>query len=295
VGKSRLVSDLRPWPARATWLLLPFTAGPALADGLAGRSHDVRWTVALLLWVGWTLTLVALLVPRTISLTVLRVLAPTALVATGWAALTGGRLGFGDVLAVGSAALAVAAAFSPLTGDVFVDGSSYGPERRMALRAPTALLLGPLPLTWLAAVAGASAGPLLLGAHRWAAGAAVIVVGAVIARFAVRSLHQLSRRWIVFVPAGMVLHDPLDQPEPTLFLRRSVRRLGPAHADTTALDLTRGAFGLALQLDLIEPIDMLVRRGRSGAEKVTVNALLFTPTRPGALLDEARSRRIPVS
>jgi len=291
---SAFMLDLRPWPARVTWLFLPFALSPAMTDAFAGRSSDVRWTVAVLLWASWTLTLGALLVPRTASLTALRVSAPVALVAAAWAAWAGRPVDGGNVVALASAALAVAAAFSPLTGDVFVDGSSYGPERRMALRAPTALLFGPLPLAWVAAVAGAICGPLLLAAHQWVGGAVGVAVGAPLVWFALRSLHQLSRRWIVFVPSGMVLHDPIGQPEPTLFLRRSVRRLGPAPAGTQALDLTQGAFGLALQLDLAEPTDMLVPRGRSTTETVAVDALLFTPTRPAALLDEARARRIPV-
>jgi hypothetical protein len=266
-----------------------------VTDALAGRSDDVRWTVAVLLWAGWTITLVALLVPRTVSLTVLRIMAPVALAVAAWAAWAGRTLGIADVVALASAALTVGAAFWPLTGDVFIDGSSYGTERRMALRVPTTLLLGPLPLAWIATVAGAVAGPLLLAAHQWIAGAVCLVVGEPLVFLASRALHQLSRRWIVFVPNGMVLHDPIGQPEPTLFLRKSVRRLGPAPADSHALDLTQGSFGLALQLDLAEPTDILVPRGRSTTETVTVDALLFTPIRPAALLDEARSRRIPVS
>ncbi len=294
MGKSRPVPDLRPWPARVTWLVLPFTLSPALTHAFADRSSDVRWTAAVLLWAAWTLTLVALLVPRTASLTAIRMSAPLALAAAAWAAWAGRPVDVGNVVALASAALAVAAAFSPLTGDVFVDGSSYGPERRMALRAPTALLLGPLPLAWAVAVAGVLTGPLLLAAHQWVAGAIGAAVGAPLVWLTLRSLHQLSRRWIVFVPSGMVLHDPVGQPEPTLFLRRGVRHLGPAPAGTSALDLTQGAFGLALQLDLAEPTDMVLPRGRSTTETVTVDSLLFTPTRPAALLDEARARRIPV-
>ncbi len=294
MSKSRPVPDLRPWPARVTWLALPFALSPALTDAFAAHSHDVRWTAAALLWSGWTLTLVALLVPRTASLTALRVSAPVVLAAASWAAWAGRPVDVANVVALAAAALAVAAAFSPLTGDVFVDGSSYGPERRMALRAPTALLLGPMPIAWVAGVAGAVSGPLLLAAHRWGAGAIGVAVGAPLVWLTMRSLHQLSRRWIVFVPTGMVLHDPVGQPEPTLFLRRSVRRLGPAPAGTEALDLTQGAFGLALQLDLAEPTEMVVPLGRSTTETVAVDSLLFTPTRPAALLDEARARRIPV-
>lgn len=286
--------DLRPWPARVTWAAAPFTVGPAFADALTSRSSDVRLAASVLAWAVWAVTLVALGVPRTVSLTVLRVAAPGVLATAAWAAWAGGSLGVSDVVALGWAALTVGATFSPLTGDVFVDGSSYGPERRMALRAPTALLLGPVPLAWTVIAAGAVAGPLLLAAHRWVAGSIAVLVGVPVAALAARSLHQLSRRWIVFVPAGMVLHDPIAQPEPTLFLRRSIVRLGPAPAGSSALDLTQGSFGLALELDIAEPVDVIVTRGRSRIETLTTDSLLFTPTRPGALLDEARTRRITV-
>lgn len=285
------MTDLRPWPVRLAWLVLPFAAGAALAGDLDPRSADLRSVAAVLLWVGWTVGLVLTLVPRTVTLTGIRTLAPVALAVTIWAALTGHPTA-SDVAAVSSAVIAVAAAFSPLTGDVFIDGSSYGNERRFALAVPIPLLLGPIPLSWAAAVAGSVTGPLLLGAHQWVAGAMAIAVGFPVAVGAERSLHQLARRWVVFVPNGMVLHDPIDQPEPTLFLRRSIRRLAAAAADTEALDLTAGAAGLALQLDLAEPATMLVRRARRTTETLDVTAVLFTPTRPAALLEEAAGRRL---
>ena len=72
MGKSRPVTDLRPWPACATWLVLPFAAGPALADALEPRATGVRVVATVLLWAGWVIGLVAALVPRTVSLTLLR-------------------------------------------------------------------------------------------------------------------------------------------------------------------------------------------------------------------------------
>ena len=36
------------------------------------------------------------------------------------------------------------------SGEAFVDGSSYGDERRMPLRPPVAVLAGPVPLAWAA-------------------------------------------------------------------------------------------------------------------------------------------------
>ncbi|MCU1353957.1 MAG: hypothetical protein JWM05_3166, partial [Acidimicrobiales bacterium] len=275
---------LGPWPIRVAWLVLPFTLGPAMADALAPRSAAVRVVASALLWLGWAVALGATLVPRSSSLTIVRVLAPAALAAAGWAALASGRPTVADVVALATTALAVGVALLPTTGETFVDGSSYGPERRMLLRPPSGLLLGPIELAWAVAVAGIVAGPLLLAARAWVLGAIAVAVGLAAAAWCLRSLHQLSTRWVVFVPTGMVLHDPLAAPEPHLFLRKGIRRLGPAAAGTAALDLTGGAAGLALELELVEPLEMLLRSGRTGAGTEAVTRLLFTPSRPAALL-----------
>ena len=112
----------------------------------------------------------------------------------------------------------------------------------------------------------------------------------------VRSMHNLSRRWAVFVPAGMVLHDPLTLLDPVLLQRSTVTRLGPAVAGTDALDLSQRAPGLALEMSLREetPFTLLVPGNREGRSESTTR-FLFTPTRPGAVLDEARRRRLPVA
>ena len=48
------------------------------------------------------------------------------------------------------------------------------------------------------------------GLRRIAAGL-VFVVG--------RALHQLTQRWLVFVPAGLVVHDHLSVGDPVLFTK----------------------------------------------------------------------------
>ena len=73
---------------------------------------------------------------------------------------------------------------------------------------PVALLLGPIELAWIAIVGPVAIAPVLLAARQWFAGGALLVVAAIVVRPALRSLHQLARRWIVFVPAGVVVHDP---------------------------------------------------------------------------------------
>ena len=99
------------------------------------------------------------------TLTIIRVAAPAAVTTAVWATaavLVGGRV---EGARSGShrRSLAAAAALSPLTGDAFVNGSAYGPERRMALR-PTVPALLLAPLAWAVGVAGLAAGPLLLAA-----------------------------------------------------------------------------------------------------------------------------------
>jgi hypothetical protein len=247
-----------------------------------------------LAWGTWAVVLVAVLIPRTVSLTALRIVAPVGLVVANWAAVAGDRSG-ADVVAVAWAAATVVAAFSPTTGDAFVNGSSYGDERRLPLRVPGALLLGPLPLAWVASVGAPVGAPLLLAAHQWIAGGLLALVGAPAAVVAVRALHGLSRRWVVFVPAGMVLHDLHAMVDPVLFPRPSIERLGPAPADGAATDLTMRALGLALELDLVEPTEIAPRQADRVLRLEPVQQVLFSPTRPGAVLGEAARRGIPVA
>ena len=66
------------WALRAGWLALPLTVGPAIAHGLDSASTPVQVVAAAMAWAAWGAVLVALLVPRTVSLTALRIGAPAA-------------------------------------------------------------------------------------------------------------------------------------------------------------------------------------------------------------------------
>ncbi|MBV9952169.1 MAG: hypothetical protein JO291_09480 [Acidimicrobiia bacterium] len=274
-------------------MLVPFAATPVLSAALGPTSDAFRVTATVGLWVGWAVTLLAALVERTVSLTILRAVAPGAIVATIWASAAANASAWKPVVGVAAAVLSTACALSPLTGDAFVNGSAYGPERRMALR-PTIAALVLAPLAWVAAIAGAASGPLLLAAGQLVAGIVCLVVGVALAVLMVRALHGLSRRWLVFVPAGVVLHDPLTMSDAVLFPRRAVTQLGPAQATDDGLDLTGGAPGLALRIEVDVPQSVGVRRGRNRTDNLEAAALLFTPTRPGAVLEEAERRRIAV-
>jgi hypothetical protein len=287
------------WPLRAAWLLLPLLAGPAAADALDATSRPVQLVGSLGLWAGWAAGLVAMLVPRVVTLTVVRLLAAGAVVGVGWAVVDAGvstpatAVGW-RVAALVGVLVAAGVAYAPDTGRAFVDGSSYGDEERFPLRVPAPLVAGPVPLAGAAVLAGTTAGPLLLAAERWALGVVALVVGAPAAWWCARALHVLARRWVVLVPAGLVLHDQLALADPILLRRDIVKSLDPAPADTEALDLTRGALGLALEARLVTPVALtLAAAGRTAtSESVEADRLLFTPTQPGLLLTRARARRI---
>lgn len=285
-------------PARALWLLLAVVSTPTISDAIAGHSNPVVAVATVGLGIAWTTGAVALLVARSASLTVLRLVVPAGLAAMVAAVIAGGAPDGADLATLVVAALAVAGALAPWVAEAWVDGSAYGPEQRAPLRTPPLLLFVVAPVTWAVVVAGVAAGPLLLATRQWAAGATTLVVGWAAALAGVRSLHQLARRWVVVVPAGLVLHDPLSMPEAQLFLRASIERVGPAEADAddaVTEDLTAGAAGLALELVATEPVEVLVRSGRRTATTRTVDRVLFTPTRPRTVLEAAQARRIPVT
>lgn len=291
------------WPARVAWVALALVGPDALSGALDGRSTAVRAVVAGGLWAGWVGGLVALLVPRSAALTALRVIVPAGLAAMVAAADVDGRPGAAGVAAVALAAVATVAVLVPWVGEAWVDGSSYGPERRLPLRPPAVLSYALVPLTWVLVVGGAVAGPLLLAAGRWVVGGVALVAGWAVAAAGVRSLHQLSRRWIVLVPTGLVVHDTMALPEPHLFPRRSIASLAPATVDdlpggadgTDVVDLTAGAPGLALRLSFAEPVELLLHNGRSATVTRDAAAVLITPSRAGHLLAAAAEHRIPTA
>ncbi len=287
---NRDLSRLLPWLVRGLWVALPFTTGPALAAALNGASGPVRLVASTGLWLGWAVGMVASVVPHPLSLTALRMVAPAVIVSAVAAAVAHHP----SALAVAWATVACAWAFAPAVGSTCVNGPAYPNERRFLLRPPGPLLKGPLPLLWMLTVAGIGAGPLLLAAHRWVLGGALLAVGWPVAGLLLKSIHNLSRRWAVFVPAGVVLHDPMVLFDPILFRRQDVTALRPGRGrDPAYLDISQRAPGLGLEMDLDPATTVtLLRPGKREGEPVETAHLHFTPTRPGAVLEEAHRRRI---
>lgn len=295
-----MASDPLVWLLRIVWLALPFTLGDAIGRALDGRSTPVVVVGSALAWALWAIALVASFVTLPVGLTALRWVVPAAPVSASVLGFIGSPAD-GDaalnsvpaVIGIALALVAAACALSTRVADEYVNGASYGDERRFALRVPLGLVLGPIPLLWIASVAGVCGGLLLLAARNWVFGTILLLVGAGATAVASRSFHLLSRRWLVFVPAGVTLVDPLALVDPILFPRKRISRFGPAFEGTTAVDLSGAAPGLVLEFSFDMQLDISRRVGRGDGELTMVQAVLVTPGRPGSVMSEATRRGIP--
>ncbi len=281
------------WAFRVAWLILPFTAGPFLTRALDDGPSSLQTGATIALWLVWAAMLIASMVPRTETLTATRIVAPAAVVAVLAATLSeldDGAVDLVLVAALVSTAVAALLAFRPQVSDAFVDGSSYGEERRFLLRTPAAILSGPIQLVWAVIAFGVSVGPVLLLAQQWIVGGIALVVGWPLAYLAVPVLHRLSNRWLVFVPAGMVVHDKTALREPQLFRKESITALGPAPADTDLEDLSLGGLGLALRAELAEPSKIIRNERGTDVELTDIEGFVVSPNLPGKVVTEAKTR-----
>ncbi len=276
-----------------SWASLALAAGPAVSAALDGRSAAVRLVAAVGCWAVWGVVLAASLVPTTVSLTVVRLLAPVAPVVVGVAAF-GGAGGVGLVLASAVAVASAVLAFSAELGHRFVQGSAYGDETRFPLRPPGALVLA-LPVGWAVAASGVIAGALLVAAGRFVAGVPVTVAAVAWSVLFGRRCHRLSRRFLVFVPAGFVVHDHVGLLDTALFQSAQLARFRLAPVGSDAADLTAGALGDAVEFTLRDSATVvLADPTRPGGRAIHLRAGLVSPSRPGRVLAEAARRGHPV-
>lgn len=199
-------------------------------------------------------------------------------------------------VAIAGVLVAAVLALSPPIEFAAANALAYGDEERYPLHTPTPLLLGPIPLAVALTGAGATAGPLLLAAGHWISGAILTIAGLPLSYLLARSMHTLSKRWFVLVPAGIALVEPLTLAEPVLVLREHIAALGRYRSTGTprdALDLRVGTLLGGVAIALSGSVGFTRRRGRAGAENVEPAVVLLAVVRASAALGRARRRRIP--
>ncbi len=196
-----------PWMLRVTWIAIAAVGWPAVTSAVSERSDAVEAVATVGAIVVWVAGVVAMAIPATASLTATRVIVPLAPV-VGLATLVGGGDTADGVELVIVGALATLVAMSGEFGRLFVQASAYGDEERHPLRPPLGFAAVAV-LAWIVWAGALITGPLLLAARAWIPGAIVTVIAVVGTVTLPSRWHRLSRRWLVLVPAGLALHDPV--------------------------------------------------------------------------------------
>ncbi len=268
---------------RVGWLLVAVVPNGLVVELSAGTGSALSpW----LTWALWAMVAVCVLVLHPLSLVTVRLVAPLLVAENGWRVITerevqsapGAIVGFFVMLVIATAT------YSAAYGAAHAQAAAYGHERRYLLRPPIAVIL-PIVVLWLVvlgsgAVANRAASlPVAFGA---------LCVFAAVGTFALRRATVLARRWLVFVPAGIAVHDPLMLQDTFMVRRHDIRGLAAAARDTTAFDATGTTWGVVLELTLSHPHDVSLSpfgtRMTKTLDRLHVSAVLVAPSRPSMAL-----------
>ena len=293
-GTAATLTKALPWVARVAWVLVAVVGGAALDAAVDGRSSAVRWTTAIGGWSLFAVVAVSLLIPSVRSLTATRLgspLVPVAAVVAGIAGASGTEVA---LLAI-PAMIAVAAIFSAEFGRWMVQASAYGDEDRFPLRSPVPAGTAAV-ISWILWAAAIISGPLLLAARNLIVGIPVTIVAAATTVLLLPRWHKMSRRWLVLVPAGLVVHDPVVLADTLMVRTGQLLGMGLARADTQAADLTGPASGYAVQIDTNETVSTVFAftPQEPNGKAIHMTGFLVAPSRPGEALRLASKRRMPI-
>jgi hypothetical protein len=284
------------WLARVTWLALAVVPGALSVPEFSGEalraSDNVgRVSAMVLLWLAWAVVAFGMIVLHPLSLAAVRWLSPMIALHVWWMALIADDAPevWARLAAVGCASVAVVVMLRADFGARHVQAAAYGHERRHLLRPPVAVML-PSALVWLVAWA---LGAVALHAEPSVATAMAALASALVAAFGWRRVSVLARRWLVFVPAGIAVHDPLMLRDTFMVRRHDVRAVGAADKSPSSdesFDITGTTWGQPMQITLAHLHDVSLSsfgaRMTRTLDRVHVRALRIAPTRADLALRE---------
>ena len=253
------------WPIRVLWIFV------ALAPNGFG----------VVAWILWALVAIATWIHHPISLTTARCLGPIVIVGVISNAATI-PLDAINVAASASGIISLMLMFTAEYGSAHVQAGAYGNERRFLLRIPAPVVL-PTFITWTLFAVFIFVLESAEQNRNYSLGIPMLlVICAALWRFAPQ-MHRLSKRWLVRVPAGWVVHDDLMLAENLLIRSHNLTAMDLALADSEALDLSGMTRGVPIQFTLREMTDM--RLSQLGArllktmDVLHVQAFLVATTR----------------
>jgi len=175
-------------------------------------------------------------------------------------------------------------------GNSFIELAAYGDERRYLLRCPPAMLVVQI-LSWIVWLALAFVAINFFDNEAFVPGgiaaiAAVFLTIALPPRF-----HRFSRRWLVSVPAGLVIHDHVVLAETAMFMHNAVIEIGIETAQSEAADLSGKCAGLGLVITLkdFDTVVFAATPKTPGGSAIHVKSMRVCPTRPGRAVTELTS------
>jgi len=264
---------------------LPFI-GAGVGGLLDDRSAAVQVTGTTLAWVVWGIVVIASFISHPITLTVLRIGTP---VVAGFMILDIFNQGTssGQVIKVAVSVAVLLLSFSAEIGSIYVQASAYGDEKRFALRPPV-VLIAPILLSTLVVDLSIISLPLLIAARKWAVAAVSLAGLYVSAKYLLPRIHLLSRRWLVFVPAGVVIHDEIVLSTNLMIRKQELSQIQLARDNSAAADLSALTWGVPLEFSFNKPLDIsLTSIGAKHLNTISAihaQSILIATSRPGAVL-----------
>jgi len=268
------------WPVRVLWLVAALLPNN-LTDTMSSHSHVLRTTISVELWGLWALVALATWLHHPISLTTARCIVPVVVVHM-LVGLPDISFSVGNVIGAACALVALVLIYTSDYGSIHVQAGAYGDERRYLLRVPAPIVM-PLILGWGVMVVVVPTTPLMLASERYVFGGVGVVLSlGLLWQLPVR-LHRLSRRWLVKVPAGWVVHDDVMLSENLLIKTHELMSMNLALEGSEAIDLTGMTRGVPIEVQLREMTDVrltpLAAKLLKTVDALHVKAFLVAPSR----------------
>ena len=253
------------WPVRVLWIAF------ALAPNGFG----------IVAWILWAVVAIGTWIHHPISLTTVRCLAPIVVFYSAVYALSE-SLSSLNIAVTTCGIISLMLMFTADYGSAHVQAGAYGNERRFLLRIPAPVVL-PTLITWALFATVLVVLENSVQSENYVLGIPLVLALIAMSWKFAPQMHRLSRRWLVRVPAGWVVHDDLMLAENLLIRSHNLVAINFALADSEALDLSGMTRGVPIQITLREMTD--VRLSQLGArllktmDVLHVQAFLVATTR----------------
>lgn len=235
----------------------------------------------------WFVVAVAGFVPHVLSYAVARLLAPGAVVAAIVALAVEATPSGVTLFSV--ALVATVCTLSPTLGEWWANGTSYPNERRLVLRTPPVVLLTACPLAFIGAALLPMVSVLSFASDRPVVGIACAVGAAWFGTNGIRVVAGLARRWLVVVPAGVVVHDLVVVIDPVLVPNHMIQSIEvetlvapPARTADDVLDTCGGVRRSRTTITATEPIGVSMRT-RGGITEMPKSSMVVALQQPQRL------------